>query len=525
MIKFSRQMFLLATLALLATGCVSSFIDEVKRKVAVNEAAYQKRENDLLAQKENEKKNREARQVEINKGNLALPEELAIKLLVDTFTGSTCNEKNNVEIKITTAFNMGDGRFLFYQPSSNLDVFGTFRSVGPQGRLIETYLRGKFNLYGGFLSLHSSKQPTLKEYIEEVNRKKDATSQRMFEMASTDRKKLDEFEEKFGSRKLTDDGAHTEPTVVMNIDVARDAEGKNWVGSFEGDGYNDCSEIIMASKRGATTNELPPVTHDLAFRFATDNIGSNNSFPKKVYWLKVAESYGDNEASFLIGQTYEKMGDKSPRHYPQALQYYRSVAEKYNDSRAQSALGRMYKNGSGVAIDMSESRRWASLAENQRRAAGKICTSPKVREEALRLMRAESQDPAIKLTQLLGGMVGVGANFGVPVIRSISLKDLTTVNKPYTCNILAQNIGAYIKDYIPDFEYAGSDDNGDDMYVDRRLEQTVRGKMADLLTKQSEQPYYRPLSIEPKGNQDFKIILVPNVTGLSQVYSAEVNLR
>ena len=237
-----------------------------------------------------------------------------------------------------------------------------------------------------------------------------------------------------------------------------------------------------------------------------------------MYWLRTSEKKGNFDAPIQIGLLYEGL-----KNHQQALRYYRTQADQNSDFRAQVALGRMYEKGLGVARDVPESQRWEKLAETQKRAAGKICTSQKVRDEAFRLMAEERLDPDLRMAQLFALGSGFVANLGEMRINSITLGNLSSINRPYTCEITAINIGASLEDFTPDFEYVGTDDHGNDRYIDRRLEQMVRGKAAEFATERASGPYTRSLRIEPQMNKSFKLTLKPEI-GLSREYSTVVSL-
>ena len=204
---------------------------------------------------------------------MPISEEFARRYLVDTYKGSTCNGKIDLEVRII-AVDAPDR----LNPKPILQVYGAFRSSGQQGQSTETLLRGQFYLYGGFLSLYSAKPITLKKFIEDKYGKSiggqvyqalkaPPTPGVLIIVPGTDLWQGEkwyraEFEKKYGISPLPDDTVP--PPVALSMDIARDSAGKGWIGSFKGDGFSDCDEVIIASKKGVTTSQLPPITGDLA---------------------------------------------------------------------------------------------------------------------------------------------------------------------------------------------------------------------------------------------------------------------
>lgn len=81
--------------------------------------------------------------------------------------------------------------------------------------------------------------------------------------------------------------------------------------------------------------------------------------PDCMEWLLKAYENGLRDAAFNIGVLYD-MGEIVEQNYADALKWYRIAAEEEseNGAKAQYAISSMYYNGTGVAKDLDEHKKW-----------------------------------------------------------------------------------------------------------------------------------------------------------------------
>ena len=240
-----------AVLVFLMSGCAAQLRDMIiKHRQNENKEYIEKQEKERAARDpayaEQLKQRKELIAEEILSGKRSLDAEAILKQLKGDYKGSVCNGKNPVKIEISEAVKLDEKtRALGYgyntQPGLVIYVYGKLRITDPQGKKIETNLRGTLNLFGGLLSLHSITQPTMQDYIAEVmvtNSQEQGfvvapPGYLILERAKADVSKLSKFEEKYAAQAQS--GREKQPSSIIPIEInlARDSQGRGWVGSFE----------------------------------------------------------------------------------------------------------------------------------------------------------------------------------------------------------------------------------------------------------------------------------------------------
>ena len=79
--------------------------------------------------------------------------------------------------------------------------------------------------------------------------------------------------------------------------------------------------------------------------------------------------------------------------------------------------------------------------------------------------------------------------------------------------------------FSPEFEWAGTDKDGNPLYLDKRFEKELKELAADSVNAQSKKPYSRLLEITPQGNHSYKLKLAPLIIDIKREYSTVINLQ
>jgi hypothetical protein len=575
MFKILKQSIALSILIILATGCVSPGLGLYQKALADRQAAYQQALKQRTAyqqsifsgggtrqmapaarlspeQQEQERQKAEMQRLaesqrQSKEGAKEIPIGLAQKLLVGTLKGSACNEENSVEINLTGPYS---------RERHLLKVGGIFRTFGqaeqPNSAVIEAALEGSFNINTGIFYLWTVPSPPAREtMMEEHQRRKQAMAQfesrnqefRMeyMKFLQESRRMTPEERSRIGQElgakeKLLQDEHYVllkrnnqplaqpiPPAISLKMDISRDTVGRGWVGVIER-GFNDCHQIVLASEEGSTTSELPPITGEVAFNTARPRGFAWPSIISQLYWLDIAANQGNIDGHFALGQIYEETGKQAPQDYRRAFQHYRAAADKGN-APAQSALSRMYANGWGTLRDMKESQRWGKLAESQYSRASKVCVAPKMVKEIDQLMKEQREDPALKTAQVFALVFAQTAvSLGTYQITDITLERLSSIDLPFRCSVIAKRIGMNMTNFTPSFEYAGTDEYGNRLYRDQRLDKLAKEKITDMANEVAKQDFTQSFNVEPQGNQRYKLMLVPGMAD-SREYSTIVDLH
>ncbi|SEO18043.1 hypothetical protein SAMN05216404_11322 [Nitrosospira multiformis] len=568
MFKFLSKFITLIILAILTSGCVAPGLELYQKALANQQAAYQQALDQqygshrhpifngldvpqvtptvgmTLEQQEQERQKAEMQRLaelqrQSKEGANEITIALAQKLLVGTLKGSTCDEKIGVEINLTGPHS---------RDRHILRANGTLRTFRQPEQsdspAIETALGGSFDINTGVLNLRSvPKPPTREQIMEEQRRRQQAaaeieTKQREWEgeyirmlqalprMTPEERVRVRQEnqikenalkEEYYRVGKMNMQPlAPTPPPISLSMDIARDAHGRGWAGVIEGDGFNDCSEIVLATGGDSRTRELPPITGEVAYGRARPRGYAWPSIKMQIYWLNIAATQGYADANFALGQLYENQGQQLPQGYQRALQYYQAAANKGN-APAQAALSRMYANGWGIQRDTKESQRWAKLAESQYLQASKVCTAPKMIKEIDRLMKETRDDPAVKTLTAASILVGqMAVDLGTFRIMAITPEKFSSIDRPFQCTATASRSGARAKNLSTDSEHAKTGE---------RLDKAVRDKIADVTTEMGKSDFKQPFKVDPLGNQLYKLTWIPQMLELSREYSVVVDLH
>lgn len=438
---------------------------------------------------------------------------------------------------------------------------GVFRIAPSNGSPIETSVAGLFDQYTGLLNLQtisSPPQPVTQRMVDEeqalqqqaregfadINRLlstanfavQQATnlpnSPQRDEALKSAQRNLSERQQKVSDLDKRETArlanvrkawllGHPSP-FPFKLSVGRDAEGKGWAGTFSGRG---CGEVLLTSDGGLRTTDLPPINGQVAYQNAVANSEVKGDTSAQAWWLKIPAARGHSDALFALGQIYESQGVSSPEKYVLARQAYLGAASA-NHTKAQLALARMNERGLGAPLDVREAKRWRAIADVQRHGAAKICTSQNVLENTFRLMSEEQNDPIIRFSKALAFFAGgVAINLGNTRVTEIALADFISIDQPFTCRVVARRVGAQFANVTPDFQYAFTDENGNDLYRDQRFEAAFRGELAKLAAKGSNGDYARAVEIQPIDIQKFVLKLIPDLKGLSRDYNSEFDGR
>ncbi|MFO0698218.1 MAG: hypothetical protein U0236_03230 [Nitrospira sp.] len=271
------------TLAFDGCGLHRAVLLELERQERL---ASQKQHEKALAEITEKEQAALAAQKPLKAGEI-IPQMYGQALLQGMWAGSACQERVAIEIELATAKH--EAPFSRYVEPA--DVVGTFRAVDhsapSQSTIIETALKGSFNYQEGVLSMESTPRPLIptKEELEEEYRLRDnaAVDMRLAsheltygsrgpwgvenaEQAERNRNTLEELERREASRRKAKAEEYAAKVaavkaelVPFQLSVARDSEGKGWVGTIDGPNFTRC-EIHLVSRQGITTEKLSPIT-------------------------------------------------------------------------------------------------------------------------------------------------------------------------------------------------------------------------------------------------------------------------
>lgn len=474
--------------------------------------------------------------IQIREGKREIPAELARKLLVGTFKGSTCDEKINIEISITEAY---QNQPLWFR------VNGSFRSYARSDQTnapaVETPVTGGFYLRGGFLGLKSSSKPPPPPTSAQINEEN-----RLREKARSEYKALENefqteirkvyqnarlmspeqraralqeftgkenlirqraenaaFQEKRRLEAKASPPAPIPPTIALKMDIARDADGRGWVGVIEGDGFGACHEVVFASDTGVTTSELPPITSELAIQRAQPKNYTTPSASTQLYWLNVAAKQGNANALYFLGKFYEERGRSAPQNYQSALKYYRDVVNKGDDARAQSALGRMYAEGLGTPTNLAEAKRWRNLADKTNSAAAKVCASPKTIDAIYQILKSAKQKEQFMAIGV-ALLTGIHFDSGNIKLNKVETDEVISLDKAFFCKVEGKRINPRgDASSVPD-AYELTDQYGNRSVTSNAFDKTTKSAIASVAENLAKDlPYRDTFRMEPQGNHQY----------------------
>ncbi|SEL28900.1 tetratricopeptide repeat protein [Nitrosovibrio tenuis] len=374
------------------------------------------------------------------------PRDLTAKQLAgDTLVGHACNRKLEMEVNIAEVF--------LNNPNQPMDPL--------------------FAIRGSVKATPPSKQTSVTPLVGAISRSS-------------------------GVLNLSPPYAASNPTNHLLISLFRDQEGQGWEGMIEGMGGGECDDVRLISKNGNNPVAFPPMTGDLALKLSDPRMAPNSAM-YRLYWLKIAEARGNIDATYYLGDEYERRGKASPQNYARAHQYYQAAAQKNDDARAQSALGRMYEEGLGTQANTKTAEKWKGLAKTTEEAAAKACASPKVRDAVERHTRREKRS-ANNMGLLTQAITGINVDLGEIAIRKITAKDVISINKPFLCKIEGERVNASVEKQEPNF-VAATDQYGRTYYYDNTIGQVTSALASGIVTNMIKaMPYSYTARLKPMGN-------------------------
>lgn len=458
------------------------------------------------------------------KGGEMIPKSFARALLEGSWKNRTCSDKVSVELTIERVY--PTRRWLVVH--GYVRIFD--RSQESEFPVLNANLKGSFDPSGGFLAMESSprfegdgspfdddreirkQEPQIakmeKKYWEERRAVELNNSwkgifgkvQAIQEFDNGRGKELKEEIEKIYHAKLSKVRAKRVRTdhVPLSFDIARDIEGKGWIGTIESELLSSCHEIQFVSEQGFTTEKLPPITGSVALARAVSRDLYRPTLQAQAYWLHIAEQQVGEKDSALLGQVYEDQGQRDPQNYVRAFQYYQAALNKSGDARAQIGLARLYAEGLGTAKNLAESQRWGQLAEHTYLVARKACTSIQS-TTAIRSMMEELDKPSH--TELLD-------------MRAVNV---ISMNKPFSCLVKSKKTSeqrqrnAYnaVDSIIPDITYETTTTHKggykDTTYSDNSTEKALIGLGAVMLVSMGDGLNDDVFTVESLGTSNYKI--------------------
>ncbi len=95
-----------------------------------------------------------------------------------------------------------------------------------------------------------------------------------------------------------------------------------------------------------------------------DGKGVNNNSSEAAKWYRKAAQQGHLESQYFLGALYFVGSGGVSQSFSKAKKWYYKAAQQ-GHLEAQLSLGMMYYNGKGVQKDLTETRKWLSLASHQ----------------------------------------------------------------------------------------------------------------------------------------------------------------
>lgn len=525
MSKYVNQLIVLCTLSILINACG---LQErlMKQQMAEQIAAIEKQEREAMVL-----------QQPLKEGEM-IPVLFAQAQLEGNWKGSTCQEKMTVEIKMSAR-----KRELFSAPGGVTGVFrSTDRSQKPNARVIETGLKGQFDLRTGFLNMGSIPKPLTEEeqwkennlmawealeyrelqnkaMVEMINAQWEASSVKPDQVEQVNQKYLNKkkaLEEKMQkivtvqTQRMEAQKAAADATFSpFQIDMARNAAGDGWTGIIEGAAFDGC-EIVLSSEQNVKTDKLPPITSQAALKRA-DFLNLPKVAASRRYWLNMAAKDAREEDFFYLGQLYEREGvfegggERSSENYLRAFDYYKILADKNGDARAQVNMGQMYEKGLGVTRNSAEAQRLYNSAAETKRKALSVCTAQKTQIFVGRMMQ-QAQQKARVLNIFAQLFTGIGMDWEGSRLVEIQTKDVASMDRPFVCNFVARRVHPSVDaEWVPD-GYIVQDQYGNMVYEDRALDKLVKTGFAGVMEKLASMPFNNFVRIEPQGNLRYKLI-------------------
>ncbi len=444
-----------------------------------------------------------------------IPVQFADVLLEGNWKGSACNQQMTIAIKMITRWDRG---FNWRNTIQTEDVRGVFRATSQSqqanARIIETGLEGKFDLKAGFLTLTSTPRPPTEE----------ESGLRAQEVAEIDRLKhklivfgwrggpeeYHKMETRINSLVATHNqrvheqiDAAKAALVSFKIDMARSMDGSGWAGIMEGADFDGC-EIMVVSESGIRTDRLPPVTSQVALGRAQQHNYIKPS-PLQVYWLDMASKDAKEEDFLDFGMYYERQGERSPKYYSQAANYYQIVVERQGDARAQGKLAHLYENGQGIPKNLDKAQQLYRLAGETRKKDLNVCTSSATKNFASRMM-AQQHETTQGLGLAAGMLTGMQMQSGNSRVIAIEAVDVATMEKRFDCRFVSKRIDPKVNaDLVPDGYYI-EDSLGNIRYEDNAINKAAAVMSAGVLQKlAATMPFNNWVRVEPLGKFQYQL--------------------
>jgi len=457
----------------------------------------------LLSNQQNDEQTQPLKQQKNN--NPQNEDELVKKLYLgsETLSGTTCDGETKVIIEFTGF----PKRVMFGGPV--LRVYGKFHSTNFQGNALETNVKGLYFINSKELRVWGDVAPLLSDFGSDFFGSGIAGTHG-FQKAKM-HKDFPKFIEKYKPYIREYQEIYI-PETPLAIDIIHDSGGEGWIGAFEGRGFEDCREVILAGENATASGILPPMTEKQALRIVDhvavpDGGSKGRTDINKLYWLNIAAENGSSfQTISKIDQILQKQGKTSPLDYQKVVKNYQLFAND-GDQRAQRALAKMYAEGRGVSKNSAESERLFSLANDTLDKAKSVCTSPKVLQTVTTLKQMHTQNARV-LGMFVGAMLGgMQLDPGNIRITEIVINDVASMDKPFTCSVYGERIGAnFDASTMPEVEYYSVDGYGNYTYMG--------SNSGDIATKQiaanfaqslAGRSYESEIKLESLGNMRYKL--------------------
>ncbi len=460
--------------------------------------------NSLAALLGNQQNHEQAELLKQKNNNNQNTDEFAEKLNLgsERLSGTTCHGKVNVEIKITGF----PKQVVFGGPTFR--IYGKFNSTDPQGKVLKTNLKGIYFIEPNELRLWGDDAPTLSVFGSEYFG--DSVFRAFDFQRAKEHKDFPKFIEKY-EPYIQDSGERYLPEIPLAIDIIRDSGGEGWIGAFEGRGFEECREMILAGENATATGILPPMTEQQALRIvdhvAVPEGGSRGRTDiNRLYWLNIAaENGGSFHTVSRIDQILQKQEKTSSQDYKKVVKYYQSLAND-SDQRAQRVLAKMYAEGNVIPKNLAESNKLLALADATLSKAEKACASPRVLEVLYALYqkhRKEAQAAAIITTMF----TGMDIDPGDIRITEIAVEDVVSMDKSFTCSVYGERIGMrFDASTVPDVEYYSVDQYGNHVSLgDNSGDKAVKHGLANIAQKFAERSYEDKIELKYLDNTRIKL--------------------
>lgn len=329
-----------------------------------------------------------------------------------------------------------------------------------------------------------------------------------------------------GGRQPTLGEAETSILYALRMDLARDANGKGWEGTIEGDNFPACVDLTLISTQGRNTSIFPgpnypyypsgkggynEYEYDAAWRkppkYGVVPTRTPISSVIQVYWTKKFFDWTKksaalhNEQNYATGRIYEKLGKTLPESYPLALQVYLVAAKRLDDVRVYYALSRMYAAGLGTNVDVSESKKWLDQAQAAYLPANDVCIS----SEVLKMFELQWNEieQRNQVMNVFGNLfLGTDNDIGQIVIGRIEADELINLQQPFVCKAAIQRIDASFDLGEPDY-YIATGPSGETYYYDNSLAKVSSDLLSSFSNALSRRPYSDRIKIYPAKDGQF----------------------